>query len=165
MRQKTDRGSSDVLTQTPDASPRRAGWKRGLTLGFGAFAFSLMIATGMMAKAQVPDEEDENNKPAMIAHGHEVFNHICAQCHSDKKGVNRVGPSLYGVVGRKAGTEPGFAYSDAMKNFGKVWTADELTHYLWDPQAWIPGVAMHFAGLKRKWNRHAVIAYLETLHD
>jgi cytochrome c len=154
-----------VLTQTPATGLRYGGWKRAVTLGLGAFAFSLVLVTGMMARAQIADEEDENNKPAMIAHGHDVFNKICAQCHSDKKGVNRVGPSLYGVVGRKAGTEPGFAYSDAMKNFGKVWTSDELTHYLWDPQAWVPGVAMHFAGLKRKWNRHAVIAYLETLHD
>lgn len=165
MWQKTARGRCDVLTETPEKGPPHAGLKRSLTLGLGALAFSLVLATGMMARAQIPDEEDENNKPAMIAHGHEVFNSICAACHSDKKGVNRVGPSLYGVVGRKAGTEPGFAYSPAMKNFGKMWTAEELTHYLWDPQAWIPGVAMHFAGLKRKWNRHSVIAYLETLHD
>lgn len=138
---------------------------RRLALLIGGALLAASLASSLIARAQEPDEEDENNRAALVAHGREVFHHICAQCHSDKKGVNLVGPSLYGVVGRKAGTVPGYAYSDAMRNFGKVWTPEELTHYLWDPQAWIPGVKMHFAGLKRKYNRHAVIAYLETLHD
>lgn len=147
----------------PSIGPGKSGGTaRRIAIGFG---FILVLALGVMARAQEPSDEDENNKPALMAHGREVFAHICHQCHTATKNENWTGPSLYGVVGRKAGTEPGFAYSDAMKNFGKIWTPEELSHYLYDPQQWIPGVKMHFAGLKRKWNRHAVIAYLETLHD
>lgn len=131
----------------------------------GCCALLLVLSLGFAAQAQEKNDEDESNKPLLIAHGHDVFDHICHACHNDKKGANWTGPTLWGVVGRKAGTEPGYDYSEAMRKFGKVWTPDELNHYLWDPQAYIPGVKMHFVGLKRKWNRHAVIAYLETLHD
>ena len=153
--------------QERDVSSGGAG-SRGKTawrMAAAGAALVFALSAGMIARAQEPGEEDETNRPALIAHGQEVFLHICHTCHTRKKDVNWTGPSLYGVVGRKAATEPGFAYSAAMRNFGKVWTPDELNHYLYDPQAYIHGVNMHFVGLKRKWNRHAVIAYLETLHD
>jgi cytochrome c len=157
---------SSIDSQDSGNSEKSGAKARRIAIGLGGLVFILVLALGVMARAQAPgEEEDENNKQALVAHGREVFVHICHQCHTVTKGENWTGPSLYGVVGRKAGTEPGFAYSDAMKNFGKVWTPEELNHYLYDPQQWIPGVKMHFAGLKRKWNRHAVIAYLETLHD
>lgn len=139
--------------------------RRGWRMVLGAAVLASVLTAGLVARAQEQSDEDETNKPALIAHGHEVFDHICHTCHTRQKGVNWTGPSLYGVVGRTAGTEPGYNYSAAMRKFGKVWTPDEINHYLFDPQAWIPGVNMHFVGLKRKWNRHAVVAYLETLHD
>jgi cytochrome c len=155
-------GTGQERRVSAGGGPRgRTAWR----LIIGGAALAVMLTAGMIARAQDTNDEDENNKPALIAHGREVFVHICHTCHTRQKGVNWTGPSLYGVVGRKAGTEPGFAYSEAMRNFGKVWTPDELNHYLYDPQAYIHGVNMHFVGLKRKWNRHAVIAYLETLHD
>jgi cytochrome c len=73
----------------------------------------------------------------------------CKICHSlDKGGPNRVGPSLYGVFGRKAGTVAGFAYSDAVKNSAIVWDDDTLAKFLRDPQGSLPGNRMSFPGIK-----------------
>jgi len=73
----------------------------------------------------------------------------CKICHSfDKAGANRVGPKLYGVFGRKAGTVPGFNYSDAMKNSGIVWDDASLAKFLRDPRADLPGNRMSFPGIE-----------------
>lgn len=90
----------------------------------------------------------------------------CAACHTFGKGEpNRVGPNLYGVVGRPKGTEGGFAYSDAIKKKGGNWTVDELNEFLHGPQKFIPGTKMSFAGLPRGTERADVIAYLNSKSD
>jgi cytochrome c len=96
------------------------------------------------------------------AKGVQVFRQ-CGVCHATEPGVTKLGPSMAGVVGRKAGTEPGFAYSDAMKAYGKVWDKDALDAYLTNPAAAVPNGKMVFAGLKDATQRADVIAYLETL--
>ena len=95
------------------------------------------------------------------AAGKAIFDKTCNGCHSREAGVNKQGPSLYGVVGRKAGTAEGFAYSDAMKNSGKTWTEDELDIYLSNPRGTLHGVNMYFRGLKTESERADVISYLE----
>jgi cytochrome c2 len=94
--------------------------------------------------------------------GEKVFAQ-CKACHTAEPGKNRIGPSLYGVVGRKAGTEPGFAYSPAMKDAGIVWTPETLDQYLTDPKAKVPGNKMAFPGLKNPTDRANVIAYLAQM--
>ncbi len=94
--------------------------------------------------------------------GKQVFRQ-CALCHTSEAGKNKIGPSLFGVVGRKAGSVPNFSYSEAMKNSGKVWTPEELDTYLADPRKVVPGTKMIFPGLKNEADRQNVIAYLETL--
>src|SRR5256885_10317205 len=90
----------------------------------------------------------------------------CAACHTFGKGEpNRVGPNLYGVVGRPKGTEGGFAYSDAMKKKGGNWTLDDLNEFLPGPQNYVPGAKMSFAGLPRGGERADVIAYLNSKSD
>ena len=84
-------------------------------------------------------------------------------CHATEPGVTKLGPNLAGVVGRKAGTEPGFDYSAAMKSFGKVWDAATLDTYLTNPAKLVPGGKMVFVGLKDATQRANVIADLETL--
>lgn len=87
----------------------------------------------------------------------------CKACHTVEEGKNKIGPSLHGVVGRKAGTYPGFTYSPAMANSGITWTAESLDKYLADPKGAVPGNKMVFPGLKSEQDRKNVIAYLETL--
>ena len=88
----------------------------------------------------------------------------CAICHRvEKDGGNGLGPNLFGVVGRKAGTAKDFAYSAAMKNSGITWTPDKLTAYVTHPAQIVPGNRMAFAGINNAGQVSDVVAYLETL--
>jgi cytochrome c len=93
--------------------------------------------------------------------GEAVFKRNCSICHSVEPGKNKIGPSLAGVVGRKAGSVPGYSYSDANKKSGLTWDEATLDKYLTDPRAVVPGTKMLFAGLKNPADRKAVIAYLK----
>jgi cytochrome c len=87
----------------------------------------------------------------------------CALCHTTEPGKNKIGPSLFGVVGRKAGSLDNFNYSEAMKSYDHTWDPETLDTYLADPRAVVPGTKMIFPGIKDKTEREDVIAYLETL--
>jgi len=87
----------------------------------------------------------------------------CALCHTDEAGKNKIGPSLFGVVGRKSGSLENYNYSEAMKKFDHTWDAETLNTYLADPRAIVPGTKMIFPGIKDEKERQDVIAYLETL--
>lgn len=87
----------------------------------------------------------------------------CRACHAVGEGAkNMVGPHLNGVAGRKAGAVEGFAYSDALKNSGKVWDDAALDAYIADPKGNIPGNKMVFVGIKDETDRKNLIAYLKT---
>ncbi len=112
-----------------------------------------LAVTAMPAAAQMPKGD--------AAAGEKTFAQ-CKTCHVAEKGQNRVGPSLWGVVGRKSGSVPGYTYSAANKNSGITWTEDKLFAYLEAPQKVVPGTKMAFAGLKNPQDRANVIAYLKT---
>lgn len=95
------------------------------------------------------------------AAGEKVFA-LCRSCHVLDEGVNRVGPSLYNVVGRPSGSVAGFSYSDANKNSGVTWTTDVLFKYLEDPKGFMPGTKMAFPGIKDAQDRANLVAYLES---
>nr|HEV8011383.1 cytochrome c family protein [Bradyrhizobium sp.] len=86
----------------------------------------------------------------------------CRACHQTGEGAkNAVGPVLNGVVGRKAGTYPDYAYSDANKNSGITWDEATLKEYLKNPRAKVPGTKMIFPGLPKDEDIDNVIAYLK----
>jgi len=94
-----------------------------------------------------------------------TFNDHCRECHSFVKDDNRLGPSLYGVVGRKAGTEPGFAYTQSLKDSGVTWDAATLDKWIADPDSVVPGNGMSppYSGIEDPAIRKRIIAFLETL--
>jgi cytochrome c len=94
--------------------------------------------------------------------GKKVFNK-CAFCHDIRPGKIKNGPSLHGVVGRKAGAAPGYRFSPGMQKSGLSWTDANLDKYLENPRKMVRGTRMAFAGLRSKKERDDVIAYLKTL--
>jgi cytochrome c len=103
--------------------------------------------------------------PALAADsdsGREIFNHTCRNCHSLEVGVNKVGPSLWHVVGRPSASVEGYAYSDAMKSLHATWTPEALNIYLANPRGDVHGAKMFFKGLSAAPDRDNVIAYLQA---
>ncbi len=97
------------------------------------------------------------------AAGKSVFTSQCSICHSPQAGKNMVGPSLFGIVGRKTGSVAGFHYSPANQSANVTWDAATLDKYLQAPRSVIPGTIMTYAGLKDDTKRADLIAYLGTL--
>lgn len=88
----------------------------------------------------------------------------CAVCHTaDKGGSDTLGPNLFGVVGRKAASRPGFAYSPQLKAANIVWTEANLIKWSAAPQRMVPGNKMFFAGITSKNQQADLAAYLATL--
>ena len=85
----------------------------------------------------------------------------CAACHSIAEGgANKIGPALWGVLGRPTGSVAGYKYSKAMAAYGKNWSFEEMNGFLIKPKDWIKGTKMSFAGLKNAKERAAVILYM-----
>ena len=101
------------------------------------------------------------NAEGDAAAGEKVFAH-CAPCHSTKPGENKLGPSLAGVFGRGAGTEPAFSYSSALKTQNITWDEASLNEWLQGPGKFVKGTKMIYSVPDEK-DRQDVIAYLKTL--
>ena len=98
------------------------------------------------------------------AKGRRVFGR-CMACHTVQEGQNRVGPSLYGIIGRPAGSVEGFRYSDANKNSSVVWTEEAMFAFLENPQTFMPGTRMIYPGMPSEQDRADVIAYLKPVTE
>ena len=100
-----------------------------------------------------------------IEHGEKVFKK-CSACHViNKGGENKIGPALYGVLGRKVGSIENYKYSKALVEYNKEWTFEEMNGYLRKPQSHIKGTKMAFAGLRKEKDRASVILYLNQNSD
>ena len=118
----------------------------------GRISCAAAMVAGMcafsIAQAQAPEQ------------GKAIFESRCLACHSLT--TNRVGPALGTVVGRVAGTYPGFNYSPALKSAGHIWNAEKIERWLANPQAFVPGAIMPFR-LGDAEERRQVAAYLASL--
>jgi len=90
----------------------------------------------------------------------------CAACHSiAKDGGNKIGPALWGTLGRKAGSVADYKYSKGMIAYAKAWSVEEMDGFLLKPKDWVKGTKMSFAGLKNSKDRAAIILYMNENSD
>jgi cytochrome c len=136
------------------AAPAKAG-----------YAIAVQDDTSGAPAVEVPVDWGTALKTADVAAG-QAKTQVCQSCHSFAPGVNNIGPALYGVVGRRPGTAPGFAYSPAMTAFGAktpVWDYEHIFEFIAGPQKYVDGTKMTFIGMKDRQDRINIIAYLHTL--
>lgn len=130
-------------------------------LAVAAFAALLMapVVTTSPARAEL----SEAGKEAMAKAGKIMFEHRCRSCHADDPAKQSYGPSLIGVVGRKAGSVDGFGYSEALKSSGLVWTEAALKAWMADNKSLMPGTRMRHVGITDADEQDFILAYLKTL--
>lgn len=117
-----------------------------------------VMATGWAAASPLAHAGDANA-------GKDVFKSECAECHTVTEGRNKKGPSLFGIVGRKAGSVTDYDYSDALKQSPWTWTSQQLHTYLSQPAKQAnPGTKMKYDGLTDAKQLDDLISYLDTLH-
>lgn len=163
----------------------------GAVLGTCLVLLAVHIASGAIFEPQKPAKpgyviEVKQEQPAKEGGGAAAAAHVpietllasastergtqvakqCELCHNLGKGQgNKIGPDLYGVVGRKVASEAGFNYSPQLKAMGGTWTFDALDKWLLNPRADVPGTLMTFAGIANDKQRADVIAYLNSNSD
>lgn len=147
----SQQSSNDSTTQAPAAAPTEAA--------------AAAPAAAPSAAAPAADNTDTISGVKFAAYTGDAAKGAtdfttCKTCHSIDAGVNKIGPSLHNVVGRKAGTIAGFNYSPANKNSGITWTPEKLFQYLEKPSRVVPGTKMVFPGFPDPQTRADVIAYL-----
>ncbi len=136
---------------------KRFLWALGLIAG------AVLLAS--MAVAVAADAGSAANAdPAASNAGQAAFNNNCRTCHSAKEGDNRLGPSLHGIVGAKAGSRPGYAnYSGALKGSGVTWDAATLDRFIANPDDVVPNNNMKpFKGVPDPAVRKSIVAYLDS---
>lgn len=115
----------------------------------------------VIKKEEKPIILAELMKIADVEKGAKIFKK-CASCHNVGKGEgSKVGPALYGVVGRPKGSYAGFSYSEGLKSMGGIWDRESINQFITKPKDYISGTKMAFAGLKKPQDRADVILYLE----
>ena len=137
-----------------------------------AYQVASVTTTASTTAAEISTENaDSGNIIALFAStsaadGAKVFKKVCTACHNiAKDGKNKIGPKLFGVLGRQAGSISDYKYSKAMAAHGKTWTFDEMNNFLIKPKDWVKGTKMSYVGLKKPKERAAVILYMNENTD
>jgi cytochrome c len=145
----------------------RSGW---IKLFAAAVASAALLGSGTTLAAGKSTKKSKHSQAASsaeAAEGEIKFNTFCRQCHSFLKDDNRLGPSLYGVIGRTAGTAPGYlGYSSSMKMAGWIWTRSMIDKWITNPYKILPDTNMRpFPGVPDAKTRKMIIAFLASHHD
>ena len=133
-------------------------------------AYNIVTETKEISKGDAVNVESDANISTLLAlgsvdHGKMVFKK-CAACHSvSKGGGNKIGPALWGIIGRKAGSISDYKYSKAMSGFGKNWDFEGMNNFLIKPKNYVKGNKMAFAGISKEKDRASVILYLNEQGD
>jgi len=125
---------------------------------------SVVASTSSSSEMKVVEKVDIGQLLALgdLAHGEKVFKK-CSACHMIASGgKNMIGPNLWSVIGRTAGSVSDYKYSKAMVAYGKEWTYEEMNSYLIKPQAYVKGTKMAFAGLRKEKDRASVILFMNS---
>ena len=126
-----------------------------------ARVFLMMILSGLAYVLSSPSALPQASQGANGVSGQQAFNNACRTCHIVREGDNRLGPNLHGIVGRKAGSLPDYAFSSAMKEAGFVWDAEKLDRFIANPDEVVPGNNMKpYGGLASSEERKKIIAFL-----
>lgn len=147
------KNAAEIIYETHDANPK-------------SYVVEGVVAEGAVAEAA--PAEPEVPLPVLLAKADvaagEKQSKKCAACHNLQEGAGaKIGPDLYGVVGRKVASAAGFGYTDAMKKHGGDWTFEQLFHFIENPRGYISGTAMSFAGIKNPQQRADLLVYLNSL--
>jgi len=131
-------------------------------IGIAALAAAVAL-TGQLSLPAANAEMTEAGKVASAKAGQIMFEHRCRSCHADDPAQKSYGPSLVGVVGRKAGTLDGFSYSDALKASGLIWSEASLKAWMADNTTIMPGTRMRHVGVTEPIEQDFIVAYLKSL--
>ena len=112
-----------------------SGWPQDLGVRHNKWVRLLMALSGMTYMLSSPSALSQElvTQDLEAASEQQVFNNACRTCHTIKEGDNRLGPNLYKIIGRKAGSLPDYNYSSAMKGAGFVWDEEKLEHFIANP--------------------------------
>lgn len=123
--------------------------------------FLTSVLSGMAYILSSPSALPQASQGTGGVEGQQAFNNVCRTCHMVKEGDNRLGPNLYKIVGRKAGSLPGYAFSSAMKEADLVWDEEKLDRFIAKPDEVVPGNNMKpYGGLASSEDRKKIIAFL-----
>ena len=147
----------------PRASRRTRERTRTMDLKISAALSAAIAAAAGCLLAGSAGAMSPAGEEAMNTAGHVMFDHRCRSCHADDPAKQSYGPSLIGIVGRKAGTVEGFAYSEAMKSSGIVWDEDQLRKWIADNTSILPGTRMKHINISDKNEQDFLLSYLKSL--
>jgi cytochrome c len=143
-----------------------SGWPQDLGVRHNQWVRLLMALSGMTYMLSSPSALSQElvTQDLEAASEQQVFNNACRTCHTIKEGDNRLGPNLYNIIGRQAGSLPDYNYSSAMKDAGFVWDEEKLGHFIANPNEAVPGNNMKpYSGLASSDDRKKVMAFLRSV--
>jgi cytochrome c len=143
----------------------KSGWPQGARVQHSRWGRLLVTLSAMAYMLSSPFLSQElQSQEREGGSEQQVFNNACRTCHTMKEGDNRLGPNLYKIIGRKAGSLPDYNYSTAMKDAGFVWDEEKLEHFIANPDEVVPGNNMKpYSGLASTDDRTKVMAFLLSI--